>query len=45
MSVGKLCHGYPIELASYLNYCRNLKFKQKPNYDDLRDLLKESMKK
>ena len=45
ISAWKLCDGYPIEFSSYLNSCRNLKYKEKHNYDYKKDLLKESMKK
>ncbi len=31
-----LCKGFPIELAQYLNYCKGLKFEEKPEYNLLR---------
>jgi len=31
-----LCRGLPIEFATYLNYCRNLSFIEKPDYNCLR---------
>ena len=45
VTVEKLCHGYPIEFTNYLNYCRNLKFEEKPDYDYLKNLIKGLMKK
>ena len=32
----ELCKGFPEEFASYLQYCRNLKFDQEPDYDYLK---------
>ena len=34
----KLCNGLPEEFTSFINYCRNLKFEQDPNYDYLKSL-------
>ena len=31
-----LCRGYPSEFGTYLNYCRSLKFADKPDYSYLR---------
>ena len=36
-----LCKGYPNEFAVYLNYCRNLRFDEKPDYAYLRRLFRE----
>jgi serine/threonine protein kinase len=36
----ELCQGYPEEFATYLNYCRNLKFEDKPDYYYLRNLFR-----
>ncbi|XP_023216137.1 casein kinase I-like [Centruroides sculpturatus] len=33
-----LCEGFPAEFAAYLNYCRNLRFDETPNYTYLRQL-------
>jgi casein kinase 1 alpha len=33
-----LCEGLPAEFAVFLNYTRSLEFKQKPDYQYLRDL-------
>jgi casein kinase 1 alpha len=32
--------GYPAEFASYLNYCRDLKFEEIPDYNYLRQLFR-----
>jgi hypothetical protein len=39
-----LCRGFPPELAQYLNYCKGLKFDENPDYNYLRNLIKEAMK-
>jgi len=36
-----LCEGFPTEFATYLNYCRNLRFEDRPDYAYLRRLLKD----
>lgn len=36
-----LCKGYPLEFATYLNYCKNLRFEDKPDYTYLRNLFKD----
>jgi len=36
-----LCKGFPSEFVTYLSYCRNLKFEDKPDYNYLRTLLKD----
>ena len=33
-----LCFGLPQEIVVYLNYCKNLKFEDRPNYDYIRGL-------
>ncbi|XP_015786232.1 casein kinase I isoform X2 [Tetranychus urticae] len=38
--VDDLCRGFPSEFATYLNYCRKLKFEDKPDYSYLRQLLR-----
>lgn len=40
-----LCQGYDNEFIDYLKYCRNLVFDQQPNYDYLRKLFRNVMKK
>ncbi|XP_057381113.1 casein kinase I-like [Daphnia carinata] len=39
-SVEELCRGYPAEFATYLNYCRSLRFEEKPDYPYLRHLFR-----
>ncbi|EAS06784.2 kinase domain protein (macronuclear) [Tetrahymena thermophila SB210] len=36
-----LCKGLPIEFSTYLNYCRSLRFEDKPDYLYLRKMFKE----
>ena len=36
-----LCRGYPSEFGTYLNYCRSLKFADKPDYSYLRKMFKD----
>ncbi|XP_042446202.1 casein kinase I-like isoform X2 [Zingiber officinale] len=36
-----LCHGYPLEFASYFRYCRSLKFEEKPEYAYLKRLFRD----
>ena len=40
-SAKELCEGYPQQLENFINYTRNLKFMEVPDYDYLRNLLKE----
>jgi casein kinase 1 len=40
-SVEVLCKGFPTEFATYINYCRALRFEDKPDYNYLRRLFKE----
>jgi len=40
-SIEVLCKGFPSEFATYLTYCRNLRFDEKPDHSYLRNLLKE----
>ena len=47
MPEDELCKGIPIEFATYLSYCKNLKFEEKPDYSYLKSLfiyLKRKMK-
>ena len=41
----KLCKNLPQELADYFRYCKNLKFEQNPDYEYLRGLFKNILKK
>merc|ERR1719181_1167380 len=36
-----LCEGMPSEFATYMTYCRNLRFDEKPDYAYMRRLFKE----
>jgi len=40
-SVETLCKGYPAVFATYLNYCRALRFEDRPDYSYLRRLFKD----
>lgn len=39
-NVEVLCKGFPSEFAMYLNYCRALRFEEKPDYTYLRQLFR-----
>ena len=41
----ELCSGLPNEFCDYIKYCRNLSFEQEPNYNYLRNLFLEVIKK
>jgi len=36
-----LCKGQPQEFVTYMNYCKNLRFEDKPDYTYLRNLFKD----
>eukprot|EP00042_Codosiga_hollandica_P023586 m.94427 g.94427 ORF g.94427 m.94427 type:complete len:385 (+) comp51247_c0_seq1:257-1411(+) len=38
--VEALCSSFPMEFATYLNYCRSLRFEDKPDYSYLRQLFR-----
>ncbi|XP_065301598.1 casein kinase I-like isoform X1 [Dermacentor albipictus] len=38
--IEELCRSFPSEFATYLNYCRSLRFDEKPDYSYLRQLLR-----
>ena len=40
-SIEELCFGLPEEFALYMNYCRKLKFEERPDYAYLRKLFKD----
>ena len=44
IKVDELCKGLPVEFADYINYCRKLKFADKPDYSFLRNLFKNLFK-
>ena len=43
--IEEICEGCPSEFTKYLQYCRNLKFEDKPCLADIRKLFKNLMKK
>lgn len=44
-SIDVLCKGFPAEFGTYLAYCRNLRFDEKPDYAYLRKILKDLFKR
>ena len=36
-----LCKGFPLEFATYFQYCRSLRFDDKPDYSYLRKLFRD----
>jgi len=40
-SIESLCKGLPQEFATYLTFCRNLRFDEKPDYTYLKGQFKE----
>ena len=40
-SLEALCKGFPQEFITYMNYIRNSRFEDKPDYSYLRSLFKE----
>uniref|UniRef100_A0A224XQ69 non-specific serine/threonine protein kinase n=1 Tax=Panstrongylus lignarius TaxID=156445 RepID=A0A224XQ69_9HEMI len=38
--IDELCKGYPAEFALYLNYCRSLRFEERPDYSYLRQMFR-----
>lgn len=40
-AIETLCLGYPEEMATYMQYCRNLGFDEKPNYAYLKSLFRD----
>ena len=43
VSISSLCRGLPEELRKYLEYCRSLRFEDKPNYPYLRSLFRDAL--
>lgn len=43
-SVEVLCKGYPIEFTQYMQYTKNLRFEDKPDYSHLRQLFRDVLK-
>jgi serine/threonine protein kinase len=45
MSLQSLCKGLPEQIVTYLDYCRELQFTEKPNYAKLHKLFKDLLMK
>ena len=41
LSLQLLCKGFPLEFATYFQYCRSLRFDDKPDYSYLRKLFRD----
>merc|ERR1711871_537000 len=41
VSIESLCRGFPDEFAVFINYCRGLRFEDKPDYGYLRKLFRD----
>ena len=39
--ISVLCGGFPAEIATYMNYCKNLRFEERPDYSYLKRMLKD----
>ena len=39
--IESLCRGFPIEFNTYFQYCRSLRFDDKPDYSYLRKLFRD----
>ena len=44
-SIEELCEGLPEEIKTFMEYCRNLKFEESPDYNFLKRLFKEKFVK
>lgn len=42
--IDELCQGLPEPFYEYINYCRKLKFNEKPDYSVLRNMFKSLFK-
>ena len=42
-SLDELCKGYPPEFKEYMEYCRQLKFEEEPNYKFLYDMFEKCL--
>lgn len=40
-SINTLCQSFPAEFALYINYCRNLRFEERPDYAYLKRMFKD----
>ena len=45
ISAEKLCEGLPRQLVKYIDYCRNLKYEDIPDYEMLKNLFTDMIKK
>ena len=41
----ELCSGIPLEFVDYIKYCRNLEFEDEPNYNYLKGLFTDILKR
>lgn len=41
LPVEVLCKGLPIQFSTYMNYCKTLKFEEKPDYNFLRRMFRD----
>jgi len=41
LPIGELCKKLPIEMARYMYYCKELKFEEDPDYDELKRLFRQ----
>ena len=37
----QVCHGLPTQFETYLNYCKELRFEQEPDYQFLKSLFRD----
>lgn len=44
-TIESLTRGLPLEFGDYLNYCRKLRFDEKPDYAVLRKMFRDMMAK
>lgn len=44
-SVENLCRGFPQAFVTYLKYCKNLKFEDRPDYNYLRRIFRDQFLK
>ena len=45
MPIEKLCNGALVEMQDYFKYVKNMKFQEEPNYECLRELFVNILKK
>ncbi len=44
-SLQELCHGFPIEFATYMKYVRALRFEERPDYAYLRNMFRSALER